>query len=255
MMILEKGVLKRKRGTHIEPKDYYMTFIDHNHMDAILELQDAVVKDLISHDIFEPDSFQFIQEELIKKAFIIGVFSEEKLIAYRFITFPEGDAMNLGEDLNLPKEELRKVAHLETTIVHPEYRGNGLQRKTLEHGIEEIRRKGYRHLCTTISPKNYFSINNIMSASLVIKELKYKYGSKPDGSDAKLRYILHRDLSEKVRQEYDKIIVFDNHSIEEQMNALKAGFVGFKVFPMEEKVAFGFHVKYGMHEDESEVIA
>jgi len=38
------------------------------------------------------------------------------------------DDMYLGRDINLPEEELTKVAHLQAAV-HPAYRGNGLQRK------------------------------------------------------------------------------------------------------------------------------
>ena len=36
---------------------------------------------------------------------------------------------NLGMDINLPPEDLIKVAHIQAMAVHPDHRGNGLQRR------------------------------------------------------------------------------------------------------------------------------
>lgn len=232
---MERGILKKKTKDGYERKLYHMELIGENYLPEIIELQDVVVNNLNMSEIFQSDSEEFFKYELRKGGKIIGVFSEKKLIAYRFITVPKTDSMNLGIDLALPKKELERVGHLETTIVHPDYRGNGLQRKTLYYALEIFNEMNCNHICSTISPKNYHSLRNVMSGGLVIKKLKEKYGGK-------MRYILHRDLKQTPRKEYDKIIDIDNVETVKRERILEQGFVGYQAL----KKAEGFAVRYGM---------
>ncbi len=234
--IIKKGLLNKRVQGGFENKKYHMKLIGEDHLSQILELQDIVIRNIKLPEIFQSDSKEFFKEELKKGGKIIGVFSEGELIAYRFITMPKGNAMNLGVDLGLPKKELDKVGHLETTIVHPDYRGNGLQRKTLFVALDIFDHLGYYHICSTISPKNYHSLKNVMAGGLVIKKLKDKYGGK-------LRYILHRNLKEDLLTQYKNNVDIDNVELVRRERLLEKGFVGYKAL----KKDIGFTVRYGIN--------
>src|SRR5690606_3348903 len=106
---------------------------------------------------------------------IIGVLnSKDRLIAYRYISIPGIRNHNLGLDIGIPHEQLKKVIHLETTVVDPIYRGNGLQDLTLQIASKLVRKEGYRHLLCTVSPYNFYSLYNVMKNGLKIKALKKK---------------------------------------------------------------------------------
>jgi len=60
---------------------------------------------------------------------MIGVFTDDGLIAYSAMYFPASSDDNSGIDIDLPAEELNRVAHLAKVAVHLAYRGNLLQRK------------------------------------------------------------------------------------------------------------------------------
>lgn len=235
--IIKNGVLKKRTEKGIEKKLYHMKLVGTDYLSEIIELQDAVVKNISNKEIFQPDSKEFFIEELKKGAKIIGVFSEEereRLVAYRFITLPKGDSMNLGMDLGLSPKELKRVGHLETTLVHPNYRGNGLQRKTLFVALDLFKYLGHNHICSTISPKNFHSLNNVMAGGLVIKNLKEKYGGK-------MRFILHRDLHDMTPKNYIKTIDIDDINIVKKERILEKGFEGFSAY----KNNIGFAIKYG----------
>jgi hypothetical protein len=82
----------------------------------------------------------------------------EGLVAYHVLDVPSRE--NYGADIGLLPEELPKVAHRKTMAVHPDYRGNGLQRKMNPAQIELMRSASFRHACCTVSPKNSYSIPN-----------------------------------------------------------------------------------------------
>jgi len=77
--------------------------------------------------------------------------------------------VNYGADIGLPPEEQPKVAHLKVVAIHPDYNGDGLQRKINEAQIELMRSAGFRHTCCTIFPKNPYSLRNFTADGLVIK--------------------------------------------------------------------------------------
>ena len=117
----------------------------------------------------------------------IGYFSSGKLIAQGFFTMPEYKKNNLGYDLNFCDSDLKKVAHLESLVVHPSFRGNNLQlliSKKIEHFAVKNKCK---FLCLTVHPENEFSLNNFISLGFTIKMEKIKYSNLR-------RYILCKDI-------------------------------------------------------------
>lgn len=86
---------------------------------------------------------------------------------------------NLGYDIELPSDELCKVAHMDTIVVHPRFRGHGLQRLLVEKAEEELQKKGYRHLLCTVHPDNRFSRTNMEKAGYRCVRQALKYGGLP----------------------------------------------------------------------------
>lgn len=93
---------------------------------------------------------------------------------------------NYGYDLGLSEEELLQVVHMDTSAVHPDYRGNGLQVRMMRIAEQELSGKGRRILLTTVHPDNHYSLRNILSQGYRIQKRTEKYGSE--------RYILRKDI-------------------------------------------------------------
>lgn len=225
-MILNQGYLIKRKATSRQVEHYTMRLIDPKELDLVMNLQKMVYDGLLNKDVLYCDTKRDILTDLEQGAMIIGVFnSREQLISYRYISFPSSNVRNLGHDIRLDEVELEKVVHLETTLVHPDYRGNRLQSLTLSKAIELVEPMQMKHLLCTVSPYNPFSLHNIMTSGLKIKALKRKYGSTDDSG--MWRFILHKDLDEGVKCTPDIIQAIPMADIRFQKKIIEEGYVGY----------------------------
>lgn len=102
------------------------------------------------------------------------------------ILIPGTQEFNYGHDLGFTEEELLRVINMDTAAVHPDYRGQGLQRRLMQEAEKEIAGMGQRILLCTVHPDNPYSLNNVLKQGYTIQKKLEKYGS--------VRYILRRDL-------------------------------------------------------------
>lgn len=221
-MSIEKGNLIRKKDGKVTKTEYRIEILSTEHLNEVLKLNRLVYDLLPNKEILSLDSFEDMYDDLNKDGVVIGVLdNEDKILAYRYASFPGLEDRNLAYDLDFPIE-LEKVCQLETTIVHPDYRGNNLQSDLVAIMISMARERGYTDLVCTISPYNYFSINNIMKNGLKVRGLRKKY-------DNLLRFIMHGKVTP---YDYGNKIDSVNTSIkdiEQQMNLLKNGFIGYEL--------------------------
>ena len=78
------------------------------------------------------------------------------------IKFPGMPSDNLGRYQNFSEEQLELCAHMESTIVHPQYRGYHLQAQMTQRAEELLKKLPYKYLLATIHPDNQYSMNNMM---------------------------------------------------------------------------------------------
>ncbi|MDA8228020.1 MAG: GNAT family N-acetyltransferase [Desulfitobacterium hafniense] len=155
--------------------------------DALIKLQRIVIESVPS-EIFFPEQEVFFESHLIKGGVIVGCFVENKLIAYSTLVAYGYDSSNLGYDIGIDHKEIPEVAHLESIVVHPNYRGNNLQYYISQQIEATAVAQGFKHLCATVAPSNLYSLRNFLSLEFVFKMERYKYGGR-------LRYILHKPLN------------------------------------------------------------
>lgn len=105
--------------------------------------------------------------------------------AFDFI-LPGLEGYNYGYDLGFSREELLRVINMDSAAVHPDYRGQGLQKRLMQEAEKEIRAAGERILLCTVHPENRFSLQNVLNQGYEIMLKKEKYGS--------VRYILRKDI-------------------------------------------------------------
>ncbi|HZX45792.1 MAG TPA: hypothetical protein VFF83_00795 [Clostridia bacterium] len=227
MTILKTGQLIKRTDGKTEKDQYVMRLISTEELGDIVALEKYVYDLLPNKQVLCMDSYEEMLDDIKRGAKVIGVFNKAKdLIAYRYIGFPGNNPKNLGNDINLPEQELPKVAHLETTVVHPDYRGNSLQSLTLQKAIPMVQDLGYSHLLCTVSPQNIYSLYNIMKNGLRVKALKKKYGKSEDGSDGLWRFILHRNLKPRAVRKTSALFSVPVADIEPQRELIDQGFVG-----------------------------
>jgi len=227
MMVLKTGQLTKHIDGRIEPDRYLMRLVSRKELRDVVDLERYVYDQLPNKQVLCMDSYEEMLDDMKQGARIIGVFNKTNdLIAYRYIGFPGRTNKNLGYDINMPAQELTKVAHLETTVVHPQYRGNSLQSLTLQQAMPMVKDFGYNHLLCTVSPQNFYSLFNIMKNGLRIKALKKKYGTEADGNDGMWRFILHRNLEPRTVPRTNHLLSIPLVDLEQQKKIIDDGFIG-----------------------------
>jgi len=210
-----------------------MRFMDDSNLLEVMDLQGIIIQNLSDKEIFRTHSIDYFRDHFNVENAVIGIFTEDGLIAYNILYFPGENEDNFGADVNLPRDELDRVAHLATVAVHPAYRGNSLQSKMQGAHLKVIQEMGFEHVCCMVSPKNRPSLQNILSHGLIIKALKIKFGWR-------LRYIMHKSLSCPCVIGPEEIRV-KSSDIEGQIDLLNQGFLGFRLVELPD----GFEVSYG----------
>ncbi|WP_129597906.1 hypothetical protein [Anaerophilus nitritogenes] len=238
-MELKRGILAKYNGNNTTNHPYIMRLIKLEELEKVVSFQNFVYDLLTDKQILYIVSYEDMIEDMKLGAKIIGIFNkEDELIAYRHISFPGLSDRNLGKDIQLPENELVKVAQLERTLVHPDYRGNNLQRITFQGAIPLLKELGYRHLLTTISPFNLFSLLNTMQNGLKIKALKQKYQTGKDTNDGLWRFILHKDLESIIDIDYTQSVTVPLEDLETQQNLINDGFIGVELFTQSKSVKY-----------------
>lgn len=144
-----------------------------------------IVKDMMAEDdwfFLDPD--EEVREMMARDAVGIWLAEDGGRIAAAFcIVDPGMEEFNIGYDLGFSEEELKRVVHMDTVAVHPDYRGRGLQNRMMAHAEQEL---GGRILLCTIHPDNCYSLNNVLKLGYTIEKKTQRYDS--------VRYILRKDL-------------------------------------------------------------
>ena len=194
---------------------------------AIDELQQAVVAALPDPNILQPVSDDELRFMLEGNGLMIGLYIEEKLIAFRALLHPSVDEEHLGYDIGLKDDALHEVLYQEISNVHPDYRGHGLQRKMADYIMSQVDLNKYPIICATVMPYNIASLKDKFSQGMHIAALKYKYGGK-------LRYVFAKYLT-KTPQFTDEIVEIEMSETILQQNLLKNSFFGVDMKKIDEK--------------------
>lgn len=148
-------------------------------------------------ELFVCDSSEFVREHISREGFTVAACDEQgRIVGSLIVRFPGLHEDNLGRELGLSEELLYQVAHMESAVVLPEYRGRGLQTDMLRLAEERIVKLGaavspygrqIRYLMGTVSPENPASYRSCEKCGYRLLTVKEKYGGR-------LRGIYYREL-------------------------------------------------------------
>lgn len=134
------------------------------------------VKDsLTDKELYLADDLAYIQNTLTHRGFGLKACDDANhIIGFLLVHFPEDEPDHLGHFLNLPQEERRKTAYMDSVAILPDFRGMGLQRKLLLTAESAELLLPYRYLMATVSPKNPHSLQNFLRLNyrIVCKTIK-----------------------------------------------------------------------------------
>lgn len=150
--------------------------LDETYLEQMLQLQKEVVTALPDPQLFVASSKEDF-EAALKENTVIGIVTcSHQLIALGIYLETGNTPCNYGWDLGLTEAALEEVGQIDTTLVAPLYRGNGLQ-KILCETLEQISRVQGKSLITaTVSPYNSYSLNTFLKLGYEIKKDLLKYG-------------------------------------------------------------------------------
>lgn len=187
------------------------------HLEELLTLQQEIVNQLEDKKILQPLSKEEFLTILKGQGIMVGVFDQEKMIAFRALLKPDiRDEEHLGLDVGA--DDLSRVLYQEVSVVHFNKRGLGLQKKMGDYLMLHIDKTDFDWVCATVMPFNIASIKDKLAQGLHIYALKLKYGGK-------LRYVFGKNLHKKKDGYTEKQIVpMEETDIQQQL--LKQGYVG-----------------------------
>lgn len=184
---------------------------------TIEKLQQQVFAALDDPNILQPLSREELLNILQGNGVMIGVFDEERCIAFRALLKPAAhEEEHLGKDVGAT--DLARVLYQEISNVHPDYRGQNLQKRMAQFILEQIDLSDYEWMCATVMPFNIASLKDKFSQGMYVYALKLKYGGK-------LRYVFGKQL-QTVQQAFSEQQFITMENTELQQQALKEGYVG-----------------------------
>lgn len=124
--------------------------------------------------------------DYITNSLCIGAWQGERLGAYLTFHYCGDRPQNYAAFLDVPREQWCHWANADSAVVHPDWRGNGLQQAMLEAAIPLLPPE-ITHLGATVSPENPYSLRNALAAGFTIHSRREMYG----GFD---RYLLEKAL-------------------------------------------------------------
>ena len=153
--------------------------------DAFYALQNEVHAAMPHPEQFVPDTLENITGYL-RTGICIGAWQQRRLGAYLILRLCGQSDENYAAFLGVPQSQWQHWANADSAVVHPDWRGNGLQRKLLEAALPLVR-PGIVGIGATVSPENQYSLNNALASGFTIAARREMYG----GYD---RYLLKKML-------------------------------------------------------------
>ncbi|QWI14877.1 GNAT family N-acetyltransferase [Bacillus wiedmannii] len=230
MTVLYKGLLKQNN----EP--FHVTLLTLENIEQILSLQNVVVEALENKSRLQPLSLEEFQYILEGNGMMIGAFIENKLIAFRALLVPPIDEEHLGLDIGIPESELHRVIYQEISNVHPNCRGNGMQKILATVIMDELQKEDskYDYVCCTVAPFNIPSLKDKFAQGMEIAALKKKYGGS-------MRYVFVKELRGGKERNWTNVKSAPMSDAVGQQALLSEGYRGYEM----EKIDDTFIVKFG----------
>ncbi|MDM8525663.1 hypothetical protein QUF80_20015 [Desulfococcaceae bacterium HSG8] len=197
---------------------YNIRFLNRGNLHQITELNAHVMNNIDDPVMYHPPYDVELLSFCLCEGLAIGVFYENRLVAYQVTYYSDSRCEDPGADLGIPNIRTRNAAQFHGIAVHSLCRSRGFGLAMTKYAIHAVRNARVSHAAATCHPDNLHSLTILFTSGFRIKGLKNKYGGK-------LRYILHKEFggdgfSPGVRA------VADHKDIKTQKRMLAEGYVG-----------------------------
>ena len=160
-----------------------------NDIPDIMSLIEISLPLLPDPDWFVSDTEEFFARHIEEEGFTLKAVSEEdgRMAAFLTIRIPGLAEDNCGYSLSYPENDLLRVAHMDTCVVHPDYRGNRLESRLIAEAEKRLKESGHTILLGTVHPDNVASVKSFLKNGFHIEKTLKKYGGK-------LRHIMGKKI-------------------------------------------------------------
>lgn len=152
----------------------HIRYLKEDDLPAIMQLQEETILGLKDKTLLRRNSSEILLQSISGENIALGVFLDDELIAIGLTVLPVPPETDLRE--NLQNHTVDKAMDLKLIIVKEKYRGNGLQRKLIQLMEDEAISRGITHLCTSVSPNNPYSYNNVLAMGYEFDHQEEIYG-------------------------------------------------------------------------------
>lgn len=113
---------------------------------------------------------------------------KEVIAGFFIVAFPGMGEKNLGHHIAMDEEHLAKVAHMDSVVILPQYRGHRLQYRLIGKAEEILRKEtDYTIWMATVHPDNKYSLENVQAHGYEVVAEALKYGGYR-------RYVLKKEI-------------------------------------------------------------
>jgi len=195
----------------------------------------------LSKDIFMPASENDIRRLFAGKGLAIGVHFGDRLVCLRTLVTDREWVNEALSAYGCKDSSDSKAAITGFCIVDKEFRGNNIQFLSYYY-MENLVSGKFNSIITTVSPKNIFSLQNVMACGYHITGITNINGCF-------LRFILEKEFSPACRIWTNGHITVPVRDMDGHNAAIAAGNAGYKIIC---KKTGGFHILYGKAEQYSD---
>ena len=165
----------------------------------LARIMESVAAGMNNPEWFIQDDFAYITEHVghvpvvgTDQGFILKAVArgdgQDKIAGFFMVAFPGIAEKNLGHHIGLEEKDLLRVAHMDSVVILPQFRGHGLQYKLIGKAEEVIAAEtDYHILMATVHPDNKYSLNNVMAHGYEVAAEALKYGGYR-------RYIMKKEI-------------------------------------------------------------
>ncbi len=194
--------------------------LDMSDLKDIVRLQGEISEDL-SQDIFARTSPEDVARFLGDEGITIGVACNGRLICARTVKTAKPWVDKSISELGYFPTNDKKMAITDFCIVDPEFRGNNMQLLT-QYYAENLLTRTHDTIVTTVSPKNSYSLMNVVACGYYIVGIKEAYGGY-------LRYVLEKEFAPNHYLNAHEHVVIRYGDIKKQKEAIDSGMIGYKI--------------------------
>lgn len=157
----------------MENRELTLKVCGEENVEEILCLQNEVIANLENKDILRKNSKEMFLSCVKKPNLTLALYAGSEMVAVSIFV----DARGTDEDLaiGLEKHEVDVSGNYKLIMVKNEYRG-GIQKMLFNYLAYYAKSLGFTHLCTTVSPDNEYSLNNILDLGFTKDHEAIKYG-------------------------------------------------------------------------------